>query len=291
MPIFKQTYRGFEGTVPGRLRWWTVTKQELRILAAGRLFKGLVLLAYINVLFRVLQVVAFDTLTATQNNPIRQALESMQAFMVNDRMFFDFLRLQAPVLFLTSILAGAGMICDDFQNNLMEVYFSKPLTWRDYVIGKISALAIVGLSFTALPALFLVVLHNTLAPSMETLRATYWLPFSIVVFSLILVAPCVLGVLASSSIFSSQRHSSIGVFMVLFCDLAIGRHLPELLERRNLALIAFPLSLNRLGEAVFFQRRPLFGLSWEYALAFFVAVCVVCIVLICFRVRRAEVAV
>jgi ABC-type transport system involved in multi-copper enzyme maturation permease subunit len=265
-------------------------QHELRILFRTKTFLVLVVLGYLHAFFRVLQVVTYDTLNATPNNPLAQALRQIQMFTVDESMFFDFIRMQSGLVFLATILAGAGMICNDFRNNLMEIYFSKPMTWRDYVIGKIMTLILVGLGFTAIPAFLLVVVHNATAPSLDTLKATYGLPVAILGFSIALVGPCALGVLASSALSRSQRYASIALFMLLFGDLTIGRILPELLHQRNYAIIAFPLAVNRIGEMLFHQKHPLFDLSWGWSVLYITVVCAGALYITCRIVRRAEMA-
>ncbi|HUW61714.1 MAG TPA: ABC transporter permease subunit [Candidatus Bathyarchaeia archaeon] len=288
MPIYHQTYRSFDGTVRTSGRWWAIVKHEFRVLAKSRPFLLMFLMGYPQVLMRVLQIVAVDTLASNKNNQITQMVQSVMSLKITGSMFFDFIRLQAPIVFLATILAGAGMICDDLRHNLMDVYFSKAITWRDYVVGKLMTLIIIGMIFTAVPAIFLLLLHNLLAPSMQTIRETWWLPGPILAFSTVLVVPCALGVLASSALFSSERYASIGVFMVLFADLLIGKSL----DRANpeLLLLAFPLALNRVGEVLFSARRPYANITWEGSAIFVVIVCLVAFWAVCRKVKRAEVA-
>jgi ABC-type transport system involved in multi-copper enzyme maturation permease subunit len=288
MPIYHQTYRSFDGTVRASGRWWAIVKHEFRVLAKSRPFLLMFLMGYPQVLLRVLQIVAVDTLASNKNNQITQMVQSVMSLKITGSMFFDFIRLQAPIVFLATILAGAGMICDDLRHNLMDVYFSKAITWRDYVFGKLMTLIIIGMIFTAIPAIFLLLLHNLLAPSMQTLSETWWLAGPILVFSTVLVVPCALGVLASSALFSSERYSAIGVFMVLFADLLIGKSLDK--ANPELLLLAFPLALNRIGEVLFSVRRPMVDISWEGSIVFTVLVCLAAFWAICRKVKRAEVA-
>ncbi|MCX5769929.1 MAG: ABC transporter permease subunit [Candidatus Hydrogenedentes bacterium] len=288
MPIYHQTYRSFDGTVRTTGRWWAVVTHEFRVLAKSRPFLLMFLMGYPQVLLRVLQIVAVDTLASNKNNQITQMVQSVMSLKITEGMFFDFIRLQAPIVFLATILAGAGMICDDLRHNLMDVYFSKAITWRDYVVGKLMTLIIIGMIFTAVPAMFLLLLHNLLAPSMQTIHDTYWLPVPILAFSTLLVVPCALGVLASSALFSSERYSAIGVFMVLFADLIIGQSMHR--ANPQLVVLAFPLALNRVGEELFFVRRPMVPISWEASIVFTVVVCLAAFWAICRKVKRAEVA-
>ncbi|HNR35512.1 MAG TPA: ABC transporter permease subunit [Candidatus Hydrogenedentes bacterium] len=291
MPIYTRSYRSYEGEVRRRFRWWVIAVHELRILSKNKAFLGLTALAGLHFLLRVQQVVAFDTLnTPGQTSPIVTLMRQIEMFNVDPGMFFDFIRLQAPAVFLVSILAGAGMICGDFNNNLMEVYFSKPLTWRDYVTGKAMALIIAGLCFTAVPAVFLVILHLLMSPTLETFREMYWIPVSATAFSLVLVLPCALGVLASSAVSRSERYASIAIFMIVFGDLMLGQLMQELMHQRQYALIAFPLAINRIGESLFQQRFQFIPLPWHYAAVYVGAVCLGALAIVCRVVRRAEVA-
>ena len=291
MPIYDQSYRPYDGTVRRRFRWWTMVEQELRVLFRQRPFVYLLIIAMMHFFLRVFQVIAVDIIMSNPNNPLAVTLRGIAMLTIDAKMFLDFVRIQAPLVFVISLFAGAGMICDDFRNNLMEIYFSKPLNWRDYVLGKTMTLATIGLAMTAVPAIFLVVLHNMLAPSLRTLGDTYWLPIPILLFSLIVVLPCALGVLAGSALFKSQRYAAIAVFMVLFGNNMAAVLLSEFLHERSFLALGLPMSINRVGESLFAQRRAMFELHWSWSALFVVAVCAAALWAVCRRVRRAEIAV
>ncbi len=290
MPIYEQMYRTFDGRVQRHFRWWPIVQQELRILFNYRSFVVLIILGMALFFLRVLQVVTFDTLANNPNNPLTMAARTLTLMEVNSQMFFDFIRMQAPIVFLLSIYAGSAMICDDFKNNLMEVYFSKPLSWKDYVLGKSMTLMVLGFGMTALPAMILVILHNILDPGLDTLRETYMLPWDILTFSCVLVIPITFGVLASSTLFASQRFAGIAVFIVVFGDVALGGLLADLLHKQNALIVAIPMAINRIGEHLFEGRRPLYDSHWLYSLAVVLAVAAVCTFIVCRKVRRAEMA-
>ena len=289
VPIFDQSYRTYDGELRRRFRWWIMVQQELRVLFKNRTFLILLIVTVVHVSLRILQVVAYDILASNPNNPIAMALRSVAMMTIGPRTFFDFLVIQTPLVFLIALLAGSGMICDDFRNNLMEIYFSKPLSWRDYVSGKVMTLLIVGLGITAAPGIGLVLLHNLLAPGWRTLRATWWLPASITAFSLSIVLPAALGVLASSALCRSQRYATIAVFMVVFGNLTFGVVLAEVLHKRNYQILAIPLAINRVGEFLF-QRRSTFDLPWGWSALLIGVVCAGALWIVCRKVRQAEVA-
>lgn len=290
MPIYQRSYRRFEGRAVQRFRWMIMVRQELRILKGAKIFLALILLAMLHVLFRFLQVIAFDIIAQDPNNPLTPFLLQATAFMVNEQMFFDFIRLQTPLLFILMLYAGSGMICNDFKNNLMEVYFSKPLTWRDYVLGKSLALITLGLSITALPALVLILLHNLFLPSWENFSTSLTWATASIAFSLIIVTPMVLGILAFSAMIRSQGYASIAIFMLLLAESTMAVILSELLRDRNYLIISFPMAINRLGQACFGDMRLLFDLRWEWSMLYVVVLSLFFLALIAHKVRRAEVA-
>ncbi len=290
MPIYEQTYRHYEGRMRHRFRWWIVVQQELSVLAKSRIFMVLILGAMIHVLLRVLQVVAFDIVIQDPNHPLTPLLQNVQGIMVNKQMIFDFIRLQSPVVFIIMLYAGAGMICNDFRNNLMEVYFSKPIRWYDYALGKSLALILLGLSITALPALGFTVLHNMLLPSWALLADTYWWPAAALAFSLALVFPCALGILACSALLPSQNFAAIAIFMVLIANSAMGGLLALLLQEQKYLLLSFPMALNRVGQHFFGDHRLLFDSHWGWSMSFVALVSLWGAWVLFRKARRAEIA-
>ena len=290
MPIYEQTYRHYEGRMRHRYRWAIIVDQELRLLAQSRVFKLLVMAASLHCVLRLLQVVAYDIIVQNPNNPLTPILQSVEAIVVNERMFFDFIRIQSPLVFIICLYAGAGMICNDLRNNLVEIYFSKPIRWYDYALGKVITLILLGLVITAAPGIVLVLLHNSFAPSWALVQASWWWPLAILGFSLLIVLPTALGILASSALLRSQNYAAVAIFMVLIANTTLGGVLAGVLRERNYLLLSFPVSLNRVGQALFGDRRLVFDLGWQWPLVFVVLVCLWAAWVLFRRTRRAEIA-
>lgn len=290
MPVYQRSYRHFEGRTRQRFRWWIVIEQELRVLATARPFLILLLLALLHCILRLLQVVAYDVVIQDPNHPLTPILRQIQGLIVNEQMFFDFLRLQTPLIFILFLYAGSGMICNDFRYNLMEVYFSKPIRWYDYALGKFLALVLLGLSISAAPAIFLVALHNMLLANMEVLQQTWWWPFPIVAFSLVVIVPAALGILASSALLPSQNFAAIAIFMILIANSTMAGAFAGVLQNRNYFIIAVPMAINRIGQQFFGERFLLFDLRWEWSMAYVAGLSLIMMWIIVRRVRRAELA-
>lgn len=290
MPIYTMAYRQYDGQPRNRFRWWVVVEQELKTLAKFRVFKALYLLAWLHIILRMLQIVAYDVLAQDPNNPLQLLFANLNVAVINAGTFFSFLYLQTSIMFIILLYSGAGMICNDIRNNLMEIYFSKPLTWKDYILGKIMALLFLGLSITALPGVLLVVFHNLLIPGMNTLQDSWWWPISITAYSLAIVVPTALAILACSALLPSQNYAAITIIMVLVANSTLAGLIAGLLRQRNYLALSFPLSLRKLGEELFADSRILFNLSWQWSFLYLVSVCLLALILVLVKVRRQEIA-
>lgn len=290
MPVYEQTYRNYEGGLRHKFRWWIVIEQEFRVLSRSRVFKFLVLLAGLHVIFRVLQVVGYDVIVQDPNHPMAPLLKQVDVIVVNARMFYDFVVIQTPLMFITLLYAGSGMICNDIRNNLMEIYFSKPLRWYDYVLGKVLALILLGLALTAGPVLFVLIQHNMLLPGMQTIQDSLFWGSAAIGFSLIIVIPTALCILACSALMPGQNYAAITVFMLLIANSAMATLLAGALRERDYLVLSFPMTLNRLGQQLFQDKRLLFELRWEWSMAFVAATCLTALAIVMWRARRAEVA-
>lgn len=289
MPIFRRTYRNYEGEARRRFRWLTIIEQEIRVLLKAKVFVFFLGVSLIHFLFRVLQVVAYDIIMQDPNHPIYPYVKQIKFLVVDEQTFFDYIRLQAPLVFFLLLYAGSGMICNDLRNNLTEIYFSKPMNWRDYLLGKLGTLVAVGLAVTAVPACLIVLLHNLMAPGLATLQTSWWWPLSIIAFSLIMVVPGALAILASSSLIKSESYAGVSVFMLLIADVSMSMILAASLRRLSLHVLNYGLALNRVGELLFRITRPMDTVHPGWATVLIVAVTLLCLVLLIPRIRRAEV--
>ena len=113
MPIYEQTYRAYDGKPLQGFRWWVMVKQELRILFGTRAFVYLLIVAVIHTSFRVFQITVYDMVSVSSQTPALMALKNVAMMQVDERTFFDYLRIQSSLVFIVTLFAGSGMICND----------------------------------------------------------------------------------------------------------------------------------------------------------------------------------
>ena len=178
------------------------------------------------------------------------------------------------------------MICNDIRYYLVDVYFSKPITWKDYVIGKVGSLFIIGMCFTFVPVFLLLTMHNFFLPSMDNLmQSLEWLWQSFLYSSLIALSfSCV--TLAASALVNSPGFAAISIFMITMADTAMAGILATMLRDRSYLILAYGSVLTTIGERIFQTRHGQYDLHWSYSMAMVVLVCGVSLAIISFKIRR-----
>jgi hypothetical protein len=290
MPVYDQSYRTYHGTLRHRGRWAVIVSQEIRVLLTRRMFIFLLLLGNFHLLARVLWIYVLDVVSKQPGGPFYDMFSQLQFENVGAWVYFDFLRFQSPLIFLTLIYAGSGLICNDFRNNLTDIYFSKPINWRDYVTGKVMALLSIGLSLTAAPALIMAGIHTLFDPTMAAVRDSLSNVLPILVFSVLMVGSFSLVILASSALTDNGKFAGVAVFLLTFVNAIAAGLIAELLRKVDYLAFAFPVSLNNLGEKLFDDTRfenPI-DVDWYWSAGYIVAVCLIAIAIISRKARRAE---
>jgi ABC-2 type transport system permease protein len=279
MPIYEQAYRRWEARGPLRaLRAWPITREALRMILSRRAFLGLLLMAWLPFVGRVIQVYI-----------VTRFQEAERILRIDGRLFGEFLNGQLLLLLLLSIFGGAGLIANDLRTGAILVYLSRPLTRRDYVLGKLGVLLALNLSATLAPGLMLYVVGGALAPERIFKWELAWLGPAIVLHSLVLSLLVSLVALAMSALSRSARVAGLAFFAVM----VVSNLVLELLRRIYDAPWVFVLSvwddLVSLGKALFGVPLRAGAPPWIYPALALAALAAACLAVLRARVRAVEV--
>lgn len=258
MPIHDQGYRRYQGTrAPAGRAWAVIARAGIRTLIAKRAFIGLLLLAWIPFVVRVVQIYA------ATNFP-------QATFLTPDvAMFRRFLEVQEVFLFFITVYAGAGLIANDRRANALQIYLSKPLHRFEYIFGKFAILMAFLLLVTWVPAVLLVVAQIVLSGSVTFFREHLVLIPAITVFSFVQATAVAAAMLALSSLSNSSRYVGILYAGLIFFSQAVYGVLSVLTGDSRLAWVSIASDLAQVGDAVF--RLPL-RYNMPLALAFIIVI-------------------
>ena len=211
MPIHRERYRRREGGVDLRSHGWVVIAANgLRILVRKRAFLFLMILAWIPVVVRGVQI------WAAANVP---GMSQIGMLAVTPRMFRDFLNQQEPLVFFLTVYVGSGLIADDIRANALQLYLSRPITRTQYIAGKAAIVMAALAAVTFVPAILLFLLVPAFAGSMTFLRENLLVLPSISAYSVVQITLSAFLILALSSLSKSRWFVAI-----LYAGLAFFTH-------------------------------------------------------------------
>lgn len=119
---------------------------------------------------------------------------------------------QAMLMVLIVGIAAPPLISHDVRSRAFLIYFSRPITRLEYMLGKMGTVMFFMAMITTLPALLLYVVGIMLSASPSVMLATWDLPFRIMIASVVLSVPTTAVALMFSSITTESRIASFSWF-------------------------------------------------------------------------------
>ena len=242
MPIYDLGYRHWAGRWTSHpYRWWVITRQGIALLIRRKLFVALMFVSWIPFLVRAVMIY-FSTV----------ATGSLPSFMQVDASFFEnFLGQQMFFTFAIAIYAGAGLISNDLKANALQIYFAKPITRRDYFIGKLGVVIFFLTMPTLLPGLLLWILALLFRADAQFFVQNAWLAAPIVGYSALIVFAYGLIILALSSLTKSSRFAGINFAAVFLLTQILQAILSAIFRSSGLAWVSLRNNLFQLGAYLF----------------------------------------
>jgi hypothetical protein len=279
MPIYDQGYRRYEARAPlHQIRFWPITREALRMILLKRAFLVLLAVSFLPFLVRVGQIYV-----------VTRFPEAGRVLPIDGRLFGDFLNGQIGFTILLSIFGASGLVANDLRTGAILVYLSRPLTQRDYVLGKLGVPMALNLAVTLVPGLLLYAAGLMLAPEQYAKVDLWWIPPAIVAHAAAISLVVSLLTLAVSALSKSGRVAGLAFVAVFFGLEMIRAVLQAGFHRREAALLSLQADLRAVGTALFGTVDPAGGAHWAWSLAVLVAVALGCLAVLHARVRAVEI--
>jgi ABC-type transport system involved in multi-copper enzyme maturation permease subunit len=283
--VREKGYYHWEGQlVERRFPWWPITrtgillafkKRGFRFLFAGAFLPGVVLLAFIY---------------------MSENLESFQAMVrSSDRLinvtpgsFKLFFTIPLFLWLLMLVFAGSGLVADDLKHNSLQIYFSRPLRKKDYILGKMAVVFFFILAVTLVPGLLVYIFKLIFAGSFKFFLEYPWLLLSIVGFSAFLAVFFAFYTLLLSGLSKNSRYVMILVFMVyLFSHILYGI-LQSIFKTPYMALFSIRENIDQVGALVFAQ-KPAHPVPVLWSCLVLAGICGLSAIVLHRRIRGVEV--
>lgn len=106
---------------------------------------------------------------------------------IDNQFFLLFMTVQGVLAFLLTAFAGPGLISPDLANGALPLYFCRPFSRAEYVLGKSSVLGILLSEITWIPGIILFAIQASFAGA-SWAWSNLWIAGSLILSSLILIA-------------------------------------------------------------------------------------------------------
>jgi len=284
MPVYDQGYTRWKGELRQRpLRWWPILRRNFLAELRKRRTLFLLVLAWSVILVR--GVVLYGDLRSGG------LLQSSGLLSTGMPYFYKAATGQGAFVLLFVLLSGTELISKDRRFNALQIYFSRPLTPNDYILGKLGIVSAFVFLVSWLPVLVLW-LFSVAVSTQEGYFATVWTaPLSLTAYCVVWALVAGLLILVLSSV--ARRSAIIAVSWVLLYGVLVIHGVTSLVSSLThwpyWDLIDIDKNVKHLGAWFFGVQGPAhYSPLWSFALL--ILVVLGCYVLLRRRIRPVEVA-
>src|SRR5579872_2082100 len=158
MAIYRRSYKPYAGSLTSTIsRFLVLFRYSRKTLFRSKFQTGLFVISFF---FPLLCLGAIYL--AHNASFLSQMGVPPQILTIDNRFFFHFLSVQSVFAFLMTAFAGPGLISPDLANGALPLYFCRPFSRAEYVLGKSSVLVILLSAVTWVPGLLLFVMQSSL---------------------------------------------------------------------------------------------------------------------------------
>ena len=234
MPLHDLGYRNWQGRLsPLATRWWVIAETGIRLAARINWLRRLLLLAWLPAIYMGVLFFAFEqsetqpgwragavqTIGSAVHLPPEQAIRFATADIdeVRHQVWAHLLMVffRQPQGFALLILVGMvapPLIANDIRTRAFLLYFSRPVSRGQYILGKSAVVLAYGAMITLTPALGLYAIAVLFSPDLNVIWQTWDLPLRAVAATLVLMVPTTLLALAFSSLAKESRYAGFAWF-------------------------------------------------------------------------------
>ncbi len=271
MPIHDVGYRSWNGALESPwLRWTVIAGTGIRLMWKSHWLRRMLLLSWLPTIFLALLFFLYEqtlerpetgrTLVAGLNwlPNSGSALTSLSSdpqlarHEIWSLLLMTFFRYpQGTLMVLLVGMIAPPLISQDFRSRAFLLYFARPITPIEYVLGKACVVWFYLAAITTLPALALYVLGVSLSPDLSVVVETWDLPLRILGASLILMLPTTALALFFSSMTTESRYAGFAWFAVWGLGWAAYAELSTIAAGRQWSLLSLYHTLGRIQTWLF----------------------------------------
>lgn len=283
MAVYRRTYASYAGVLtPEWSRWLVLFRYARRNLFRSKFLTALFVVCFFPPL-------VFLALIYLANNlSFLQQIGAPSGFLtIDNRFFFYFINIQGWLAFVLTAFAGPGLISGDLANGALPLYFCRPFSRSEYVLGKASVLGILLSEITWVPGIVLFVVQASLA-GRRWAWDNLWIAGSLIVSSLIWIAILSLLAMALSAWVKWRIVAGALLLAMLFFGAGFAEAINAVLRIESGHLVNLAYLMTTVWNSLFRMDSDRAFSAVEAVIALLVY-CGVCLGLLMRKVRAYEV--
>ena len=183
MAVYRRSYKSYSGTLTAAWsRFLVLFRYSRRNLFRSKFLTVFFVLCFFWPIACLAWIYVAHNASMLGNLGVRPEL-----FSIDNKFFLLFMTVQGVLAFILTAFAGPGLISPDLANGALPLYFCRPFSRAEYVLGKSSVLGILLSEITWIPGVILFLIQASFAGATWT-WGNLWIAGSLVLSSLILIA-------------------------------------------------------------------------------------------------------
>jgi ABC-2 type transport system permease protein len=183
MAVYRRSYKPYSGTLTAEWsRFLVLFRYSRRNLFRSKFLTVFFVLCFFWPIASLAWIYVANSASFLAKLGLRSELVS-----IDNKFFLLFMSVQGVLAFLLTAFAGPGLISPDLANGALPLYFCRPFSRTEYVLGKSSVLGILLSEITWIPGVVLFLIQASFAGATWTWD-NLWIAGRVILSSLILIA-------------------------------------------------------------------------------------------------------
>lgn len=183
MAVYRRNYKPYVGALtPAWSRCLVLFRYSRRNLFRSKFLTGLFVVCFFYPVLCLTMIYLAHSVSFLEQMGVPPGVVT-----IDNKFFYHFISVQGVFAFLLTAFAGPGLISPDLANGALPLYFCRPFSRVEYVLGKSSVLAILLSQITWVPGLILFAMQAGLAGA-HWAWTNLWIAGSLFLSSLIWIA-------------------------------------------------------------------------------------------------------
>jgi len=283
MAVYRRNYKPYSGALTASWsRCFVLFRYSRKNLFRSKFLTALFVICFFYPLLCLMMVYLAHSASFLQEMGVPTGVLS-----IDNKFFFNFMSVQGVFAFLLTAFAGPGLISPDLANGALPLYFCRPFSRAEYVLGKSSVLVILLSQITWVPGLVLFVMQACLVgPSWAW--SNLWIAGSLVTSSLIWIAILSLLAMALSAWVKWRIVAGALLLGVMFFGAGFGEAINAVLRTQSGHFLNVAYLMGTVWNGLF-QVDSEHAIPVVQAWVALLAYCAICLGLLMRKVRAYEV--